>query len=72
MFLAAHVDDMLILHPSKSAVLQVVQEIKKHFEITDLGPVTSYLKVNAVSYTHRTSPTIVRVSQAQVESMLEQ
>jgi len=46
MFLAAHVDDMLILHPSKQSVLQVVQEIKKHFDITDLGPVTSYLKVN--------------------------
>lgn len=46
MFLCTHVDDMLILHPSKDAVLQVVQQIKQHFDITDLGPVSNYLKVN--------------------------
>ena len=42
-FLCVHVDDMLIIHPDKQKVLDVVTELKKVFTISDLGEVSNYL-----------------------------
>ena len=43
MFICIHVDDMLLIHKSKSLVLDVVAQINKIFEITDLGVASEYL-----------------------------
>jgi hypothetical protein len=49
LIVCVHVDDMLVLHPDKSVVLNVVSEIKKVFTVTDLGQVSNYLKLNVES-----------------------
>lgn len=43
LFLCVHVDDMLIIHTDKQAVMHVVDELKKVFTITDVGEVSDYL-----------------------------
>jgi hypothetical protein len=43
LFLCVHVDDMLIIHPNKDAVMKVVDDLKSVFTITDVGEVSSYL-----------------------------
>lgn len=48
LFLCIHVDDMLIMHPTRQYVLEVVQQLSSIFEITDLGAASNYLKVDIV------------------------
>jgi hypothetical protein len=49
LFLCVHVDDMLIIHPNKQCVLDVVESLKSVFTITDLGAASNYLKVDIVT-----------------------
>jgi hypothetical protein len=48
--LAIWVDDILLLCPDESAVSIVHDELQKHFQLTDLGPVTFLLGMNIIRH----------------------
>jgi transposase InsO family protein len=49
-YLAIWVDDILLLCPDESAVSIVHDELQKHFQLTDLGPVTFLLGMNIIRH----------------------
>ena len=44
-FLIVHVDDMMIMHPSKDVVMKIVSQIEQIFKITDCGRSHEYLGI---------------------------
>lgn len=66
--LVLYVDDVLVVSPSEEIVLEVKQALSKEFEMTDLGPVKSFLGMKIVRDADKK---ILRISQrSYLESLL--